>query len=238
MFVALPGPREAEARLRHSVETGERRAVLRAAAGLGKSVVLARVLEAVRGPGRRVSLVRGPEDASAMMAGLVEALGVRTAGVETRSALWRKLSEAVKLCGLQGLGVVLAVDAAEQMEEPGAIERLTHLEAGSGVRLTVLEVGREQDRDAGGDPWGLAIRLGPLTRSEAGFYVAEKLASAGRTEATFTPRALTRLHWLSEGVPRGLDRLASLALMAGAARGLEVIGPEVVEGVARDCVGV
>ena len=80
------------------------------------------------------------------------------------------------------------------------------------------------------------IRLAPLTRSEAAEYLARKLSAAGRSEATFTPRAITRLHLLSQGVPRGLDRLATLALMAGAMRGLEVIGPEVVEGVAAECV--
>jgi hypothetical protein len=37
------------------------------------------------------------------------------------------------------------------------------------------------------------------------------------------------------GIPRGLDRLGSLALMAGALRGLEIITPEVVEGAAREC---
>ena len=86
-------------------------------------------------------------------------------------------------------------------------------------------------------PWGLAIRLQPLTRSEAERFLTAKLAAAGRDEPAFTPRAITRLHALSAGVPRGLDRLASLALMAGAVRRLEMIPAEVVEGVARECVG-
>ena len=47
-----------------------------------------------------------------------------------------------------------------------------------------------------------------------------------------------RLHARSAGVPRGLDRLASLALLAGAVQRLEILSPEVVEGVARECVAI
>ena len=63
----------------------------------------------------------------------------------------------------------------------------------------------------------------------------ESLRAAGRAEPTFTPRALNVLHACSGGVPRGVARLGSLALMAGAVRGLEMITPEIIEGVALEC---
>jgi type II secretory pathway predicted ATPase ExeA len=66
-------------------------------------------------------------------------------------------------------------------------------------------------------------------------YLAAKLARAGCTEPLFTPRATTRLHALSGGVPRRIDRLAVLCLIAGAVRGLEAVLPEVVDGVAGEC---
>jgi type II secretory pathway predicted ATPase ExeA len=72
-------------------------------------------------------------------------------------------------------------------------------------------------------------------RSECERYVTTKLAAAGRDDPAFTPRAFHRLHALTEGIPRRLDRLASLALMAGAIRGLEIIPAEVVEGVSTEC---
>ena len=46
---------------------------------------------------------------------------------------------------------------------------------------------------------------------------------------------MTRLHVHSGGNPGGLDRLASLSLMAGAYRGLEAISSDVVEGVLGEC---
>jgi type II secretory pathway predicted ATPase ExeA len=78
----------------------------------------------------------------------------------------------------------------------------------------------------------LAIGLERITRSEAETYVEAKLSAAGCAEHIFTPRALTRLHCWSEGVPRGIDQLATLSLMAGALNGLEVVSPDVVDGVA------
>ncbi len=65
--------------------------------------------------------------------------------------------------------------------------------------------------------------------------VTAKLAAAGCREAIFSQRAVTRLHFHSRGSPSGLDRLASLCLMAGAYRGLEAISSDVVEGVLGEC---
>ena len=79
------------------------------------------------------------------------------------------------------------------------------------------------------------LRVVPLTRSDAEKYLATRLSAAGRDEPTFSPRALDRLHAWSEGVPRGLDRMASLALMAGALRRVEIITPDIIDGVAREC---
>ena len=83
--------------------------------------------------------------------------------------------------------------------------------------------------------WNLAIGLSELTRSQAETYLTTKLRAAGCTEPIFTPRAVTRLHGLSAGNPRGLQQLASLSLMAGFVRGLEVIPPDLIDGIAGEC---
>ncbi len=80
----------------------------------------------------------------------------------------------------------------------------------------------------------LRAGLKPLTRSEAEHYLHQKLAAAGCKERMFTSRAITRLQSLCAGVPRSLERLATLSLTAGAVRGIEVVSPEIVDGVARD----
>ena len=97
-------------------------------------------------------LVQGPPDDLSLLGGLAEGLGVRLSGRENRSSLWRALTEAVRLCRLQNLGVVLAVDDAHEIDDPAAIDRLTHLDPHP-KRRSPLKVGRD-------DRFGPA--LGPL----------------------------------------------------------------------------
>src|SRR6185312_11927450 len=96
--------------------------------------------------------------------------------------------------------------------------RLAQIDPHPAARIAVLRVGRGREPGAVVKAWDLAVRLQPLTRSESGAYVQAKLARAGATEAIFAPKALLLLHQRARGVPRGLDRLASLALLVGATR--------------------
>ena len=241
-FVAAPPHAEAVARLVHAIEAAERSARLVAAPGLGKSAVLARAIELARAPNRRFGRASGPIDGASLFASLAAGLGARVDPGAGRGPTWRALGEAARVCAWQGQSIVLAVDDCQTLasaSDRGDLDRLDHLAADPSARLTVIRVGRpEADRD-GDEPeeWGLPIRLGPLRRSEAADYVEAKLRAAGRDDPTFTPRALTLLHARSGGVPRGIDRIAALALMAGSARGLEMVTPEVVDQATLECKG-
>ncbi|CAN5871957.1 hypothetical protein BH23PLA1_BH23PLA1_25150 [soil metagenome] len=254
-FVPTATHSEALARLIHVVEAGERRADLRALAGLGKSRVLAEALRRLRTPERRVALASVPGSTAHLLRELAGPLGTRVAPEARLEAAWRTLAEAVRLARCQGQGVVLAVDDDRFLDHPEGrrdLQRLAHLDPHPEARVTLLVAGRpigtdmepaeesELDLDSGsepgvGDDWALVLRLDRLTRSEAEQYLSARLSAAGRSEPAFTPRAMVRLHALSRGVPRGLDRLAGLALLAGALRGLEIITPEVVEDAGQEC---
>jgi type II secretory pathway predicted ATPase ExeA len=242
-YVAVPPHEEAVARLVDTVETGRRRAVVRSAAGLGKSTVLARALAETRNPSRRVVRVSSAVDGAGLFAGLAGALGRPVPPGANRGLGWRLLKDAVRLCRWQHLRVVLAIDDCQHLTERADrldLDRLVHLDAHPESRLTVLQAFRSDEGDEPAtwpatSPGELLIRLPALTRGDAERYLTAKLTAAGRAGATFTPRALSRLHAASAGNPRTLDRLASLALMAGALRGLEIVTPDVIEGVAREC---
>jgi MSHA biogenesis protein MshM len=240
-FAAIPAHHEAVARLTHTIETAGRSARLIAGAGLGKTTVLERSLAAARSPTRRIARATNPIDGTSLIATLAEGLGARVGAGAGRALGWRSLVDAARLCRFQGIHVVLVVDGCHMLADPVDrldLDRLPHLDPDPASRLTVLRVGRPDPHPGAIDPppeWELAIRLAPLTRADAASYLDAKLTSAGRPGPTFTPRAFTRIHALSGGVPRGIDRLAQLALMAGALRGLEMVPPEVVDGSAREC---
>ncbi|SIO67569.1 Type II secretory pathway, component ExeA (predicted ATPase) [Singulisphaera sp. GP187] len=238
-FVPLEAHQEAVARLVETIESGRKLAILQEKEGMGKSRVLAQALGEVRGPGRRIARISSPVDGVSLFSELAEALGAPVPAGASRGAAWKRLGEALRLCRWQRLQVILAIDDCQDLPDPTDrldLDRLVHADSHPAARLSVIQVFRSSEDDERTlDPWGLSIALPALMRTESERYITTKLAVAGRDEPIFTPRAVHRLHSLTEGVPRSLDRLASLALMAGAMRGLEIIPPEVVEGVSAEC---
>jgi type II secretory pathway predicted ATPase ExeA len=238
-YVSLPAHDEALYRLVHSIEQAEPRVVLRAESGLGKTTVLHAAMAATRSPRRRFALIRTPVDRTQFLSLLAAQLGQPCGREPSLHASWNWAARALRVAVLEGFHVVLALDEGADRLDPGIppdLEALGHLGCGDDVGLTVIRV---VGTEAGLHPdpaeaWTLAIGLKRLTRSEVEVYLAAKLAAAGCGEPIFTPRALTRLHARSGGVPRGIERLATLSLMAAAQRGLEVIAPEVVDGVAAE----
>jgi type II secretory pathway predicted ATPase ExeA len=239
-FVSLPGHEEAVARLVYCVEAGHRLAVLSGPPGVGKSRVLAQSLHETRSPMRRVSMVNSPMDGADLFAGLARGLGVRQAKHATGLADgWHLLQRGIRIFAQQRFQAVLVVENGQFLMDSGenkALERLAHLgELGDGT-VTVLLVTAEEltSESLASVLCQLHVRLKPLTRSEVETYLAAKLAAAGCDGALFTPRAVTRLHALSGGIPSGLNRLTTLALMAGASRGMGSISAEVVDAVSEE----
>jgi len=204
------------------------------AAGVGKTMVLREALRLGVGPSRRVALVRSPIDWTDLLSSLSKRLGGRAGGSVAEA--WSALGDAVRLCRYQRQAVVLAIDAEHATEEGGDcldIRRLAHIDPHPEARVTVVRSLRTPrvTVTAEGD-WELPIRVVPLTRTECSDYMAAKLTAAGGAISIFTPTAITRLHGLAGGVPRGIDRLASLSLLAAIERRSAAVTPDVIE-----CIG-
>ena len=232
-FVASTTHDEAVARLVWTIESGQRLAVVRGAGGSGKTVVLAEAMSRTSEIGRRFFSVATPVDSTSLYRGLAEGLGHRPGAVVGKASAWSALVDSVRLCHWQKIHPILVIDGPEDLGGDSGrrdMERLAGLAPNPSGRLTVVvAMGDAEERPslAFSTGWPLSISLLPLTRTETGRYVHEKLALAGREDAVFTPKSLSRIYAISGGKPRGIDRLASLSLMAGALRRLELIPPEV-----------
>jgi type II secretory pathway predicted ATPase ExeA len=236
-YVSLPSHDEAVARLVHTIETFRRQIVFSAAAGMGKTIVLRKALSETRNPGRRFATISCPPDGTLLFTMLAERLGGRFGREPDRLKSCRALDQSIRAASLQGTHVVLVIDDCQQLTTNTArcdLDYLVHLGTHASAGLTVVQVA-QRDLDRPSDPndsWMPAVGLVPLTRSQVECYLATKLGAVGCNEPTFTPRAITRLQALSEGVPRTIHQIASLSLMVGAIRGLEIVPPELVDDVA------
>jgi type II secretory pathway predicted ATPase ExeA len=239
-YVPLPSHDEAVARLVHVIESAQPRACFSAAAGLGKTTVLRKAFAETKSPRRRFVAVGSLRDPSQLWKLLAERLGARFGREGGRADAWNALERALRVLSLEGFQVVFAVDDCRMpRRNRGArlIDSLGQLATRPDIELTIIRLDRgdrPHPSDASG-PCGLAITLLPLTRSEAQRYLTAKLAAAGCCAPVFTPRAVTRLHGLSTGIPRSLERLAALTLIAGASSGLNGIGPDLVDRAALEC---
>jgi hypothetical protein len=205
--------------------------VLSGESGLGKSTVLGQLRRRLRTPGRRIASVQNPIDGADFASSLATAFGM--------PGDWRSIQAAIRVQAWQQVQLVVIVDECRDLLiGPGAsdLKRLMSFGAGGEPRITLIVATADEptvlERPELQD--GLPARLKRLTRTDAAIYLSVKLQAAGREDVAFTPRALTRIHAASGGIPRTLDRLASLSLMAGALQGLEMISPDVVDEISRE----
>jgi type II secretory pathway predicted ATPase ExeA len=241
-YVSLPSHDEAVARLVHTIESSRRPIIFNAPAGLGKTTVLRKAIAETRNPRRRFALISCPPDGTLLFTMLAERLGNRLGRESDRLKIWRALDRSIRAAALQGTHLVIVIDDCHQLTTDAArrdLDRLAHLGSNTSADLTIVQVTRpdpDHPFDVN-DSWSLAVGLASLTRSQVECYLATKLGAVGCNEPIFTPRAITRLQAISQGVPRGIEQIASLSLMAGAVRGLEVVPPEVIDGVAAQLTG-
>lgn len=239
-YVSLPSHDEAVARLVFAVESQQRQAVLAAPVGLGKTAVLRKAVGSLIDPRRRVISVSCPRDGTLLLALMAERLGQRVGREPSRLRAWRALERSIRVAALHGDQVVVIIEDCAERASAGVARELDAVaQLGSAINssVTIIQVERtEVEAGPVADArWALRIGLHRLTRSEAEHYLTTKIQWAGSSERLFTPRAITRIHALTLGVPRGIERLASMCLLVGAGRGLEVVNPELVDAVALEC---
>ena len=145
----------------------------------------------------------------------------------------------------EGRHALLVIDEAQALE-PALLEQLrllTNLETSERKLLQIMLIGQPELRDMLDSPGmeQLAQRviarynLGQLTVAETRQYVNHRLQVAGlKTPPPFEPRALTRLHKLTGGVPRRINLLADRALLGAYGRRLRSVDVAMVVKAAQE----
>lgn len=237
-FYASPTHDEALARLHFLVEHGRRLGLLLGEAGSGKSLVLSVFAEQMRLAGQPVARVnvQGLEPGE-MLASLGRELGLNLHPAQAASVLWATLADRLTEYRFQLLSTAILLDDADEAApacrpwllrlaqfDPTPEARLTLVLAGQRRRMASLSTQLLELAE-------LRIDLETWDAQETAFYLSTTLARAGREAPVFAAPAIARLHELAGGVPRRINQLADLALLAGAGRSLPEIDAGVIESV-------
>jgi len=244
-FYESPGHEEALARLAYVVEQCRLGGLMVGPPGVGKSIALEVFARRLRRPDRELVLLRCPAfGMRELFFELATQMRLAPEPDEPAAELWRRLREHVAANHADGVQTVILIDQAhllcEQPEQQRALHLLYQLAAYANSRLTVLLSGRpELLSRAAADvvEWvDLGVMLEPLDEAETAHYVEHMTRWAGRDRPAFSPEALRHVYRLSGGVPRRINRVCDLALLAACSEEQELVSAEVVETVYRDLI--
>ncbi len=167
---------------------------------------------------------------------------LRLGGTETDSSAirWRRLLDFFQSASDSGLFAVLLLDNLEDAEPRAltAIKRLVHLHDQSAAHLVViagLDHGQHSPRVSDLlERAEMCVEVGPLRRSETESYVESRLKASGNAQAVFEADTIDQLQQLTGGVPREINRLCDLALLAGMSEQQTALGPQLLAALAEE----
>jgi general secretion pathway protein A len=143
-----------------------------------------------------------------------------------------------------GETAVLIVDEAQNLTEEvlEEIRMLTNFETFTEKLLQIVLVGQPELEQKLKQPQlrqlrqrlTLRAKTHPLTLEETRAYIQQRLRIAGAAQEIFEPEALITIHRYSLGIPRVVNLLCEHCLVSAFVDQQRVVGPGVVENVARD----
>lgn len=238
-FVPVETARESLAKLVQCAETGQGIGILTAAAGMGKSLLCAKLIGQLADSFKTVFLANAnfPTRRSLLQAILYE-LGhpyIRMAEQELRL----ELITAAKQARDESQGVLLVVDEAHLLSAMllEEIRTITNLvESGEPLTRVILsgQLPLEEKLAAGGlealnQRIACQVALEPLSCSDSIEFVLARIKSAGGDVSdVFITDALELIARASDGVPRCLNQLCDHSLLLGYASDSKPVGPETV----------
>lgn len=238
-LIRTPGFEEAAARLEFLVDAGSRVGLLSGLAGIGKTTLLGRFADQLRGEGCLTASINaaglGPEE---LIWSIAEKLQTPVEHDWNLFRLWRALQDRLyELRFLREQAVVLVDDAdAAGADVLTHLYRLLHVDAAADARLTVvMAVERESTARLGRnlvEMVDLRIELRPWTLTETRALVDAVGRHARPT--LFDDAALKQLWQTSRGMPRAILRLAELCRLAVEAEGGNRVDTSIVDGVAAE----
>lgn len=244
-------------KLHYAIENRRAAAVLCGPGGMGKSLLVEALQRQLSEACRPISHVVFPAmNAPQMVRYLVEQIGVPRPSEEQELTATGGRDMASDVLAFERFlrqnldkqrHAVIVVDEAHLLEQYDLLEPLRLLlnlaaaDSGGEAAWTLVLVGQPmllthvERYHALDERLGVKCMLNRFQPEETNAYIQHRLRTAGAdAEDVFDYPALERIHSLTQGIPRRINRLCDLALMVGYAEDRALIDTEVIENVHAD----
>lgn len=237
---------EALSRLEYLVTDRKSCGVLTGVYGCGKTLLLSALTHHMRLEGAVFSTVTSPRlDDLGILRLILH--GFKKADVPAGKAdVLMELERFVTGTADDGKHSVIVVDEAHAIENEKVFEELRllmNLQTENRSLVTLLLVGqpelapRIETNKQLNQRVNMRYHLGPFALEETRQYIEHRLAVAGARQALFAPEEAALIHKLSGGIPRWINQICHLSLLAGYGREAEVITTDIIREAVQDMVG-
>jgi len=240
-FYQGPTQEEALARLQFLVDEHRTLGLLLGGAGSGKSLLLEVFARQLGCVGRQAAVINlAGLDSHEFLWLLATGLGIERRAQASEFDLARAIGDQITANRYQRIDTILLLDDADEASAAvlDRVLRLAQSDVSLERRLTLVMAAQDRKLHRLNERLlelaDLRIDLQPWERDDTVEFVKQALSIAGRTTAVFSRPAITRLHDLAGGVPRRIQQLADLALLAGAGAGLSQIEPDTIDAVYQE----
>jgi type II secretory pathway predicted ATPase ExeA len=239
-----PAHREALASLVYSIETKRGFSAMVAEPGMGKTTLLFRLMEMLRGSSRTAFLFQTEGDSRDLLRSILNDLGIATQGQDL-SAMYEALNSALLEEMRAGRQVVVILDEAQNLDEKSleSVRLLSNFETSTQKLMHIVLAGQPklgEKLTADGlkqlrQRVSTIIRLEPFGPEETKEYIQWRLRAAGyEGPELFSSKAFGLIARASKGIPRNINNLCFQALSIGFATQAKVIGSEILREVVSD----
>ncbi|KAF0127398.1 MAG: ATPase [Elusimicrobia bacterium] len=229
--------REASSRLRYVVEERKACAVLTGVYGCGKTLVLRALERDYKKKGCVFSFVNNPrlDDLGLLRMILHNFTGYNVP--RSKEDVLMGLEKFVRETFNDGKHVVIAIDESQLIDNEHVFEELRLLlnfQTETRFLVTLLLSGQPELREKldsnkqFSQRITLSYNLPALDREETAAYVRHRLGVAGGADGIFLPEALDLVYDRSGGIPRWINNIANMSLLAAFSKGVPAVDAALV----------
>jgi type II secretory pathway predicted ATPase ExeA len=250
-FYQSPAHEEAYARLQYLVTERKGCGVLTGTYGCGKTTILRSLARNLGSEGNIFSVITNPRLDDLGLLRVILHNFKKSAVPENKADVLMDLEGFVQGVAEDGKHSVVIIDEAHAIESPRVFEELRlllNMQTDDRFLLTLILAGqselrpRVESNKQFNQRVTLRYDLGAFQFAETKAYIQHRLAVAGAAPeaaaAIFPEDVLQIVQKLSGGIPRWINQICHLSLLAGMGREARAVTPEIAQEAIRDIVGV